>query len=241
MRTTRPHGPGPRGRLRVVLALVLLVLVAPAGAATATATDGGHHGHAARYGTTGARFWQWGLTQPAATSPLFDTTGAFCDEGQRGRTWFLAGYTGGPITRTCTVPAGTTLVFPVVNAFYGATPGDPPEQSTVAFVREQVAGLRAGAHDLRVTVDGTALPASRIRYEDSVVFSVTLPDGNVFGAPAGTVVSPTVDAGYYVTLRPLRPGAHTVRIEGAVDAAPPVGSFSVDVTYVLTVLRGHRH
>lgn len=239
MRTTRPHGPGSRWRLRAILALVLLALVAPAGAATAT--DGGHHGHDARYGTTGARFWQWGLTQPAATNPLFDTTGEFCDVGQRGHTWFLAGYTGGPITRTCTVPAGTTLVFPVVNGFYGATPGDPPEQSTEAFVREQVAGLRAGAHDLRVTVDVTVLPSSRIRYEDSVVFSVTLPEGNVFGAPAGTVVAPTVDAGYYVTLRPLRPGTHTVHIQGAVDAAAPVGSFAVDVTYLLTVQRGHRH
>lgn len=239
MRTTRPHGPGPGWRLRAVLVLVLLALVAPAGAATAT--DGGHHGHGARYGTTGARFWQWGLSQPAATNPLFDTTGEFCDVGQRGRTWFLAGYTGGPITRTCTVPRGTTLVFPVVNVFYGATPGDPPQESTVAYVREQVAGLRAGAHDLRVTVDGAALPSSRIRYEDSVVFSVTLPDGNVFGVPGGTVVSPTVDAGYYVTLRPLRPGAHTVRIQGAVDAAAPVGSFAVDVTYLLTVPRGHRH
>jgi len=223
----------------VVLTLVLVALVAPA--AAATATDGDHHGHGASLGTTGARFWQWGLTQPAATSPLFDTTGEFCDVGQRDHTWFLAGYTAGPITRTCTVPRGTTLVFPVVNAFFGATPGDPPEQSTAAYVRSQVAGLRAGAHNLRVTVDGTVLRASRIRYEDSVVFSVTLPDGNVFGAPAGTVVYPTVDAGYYVTLRPFPPGTHTIRIQGTVDTAAPVGSFSVDVTYVLTVPRGSRH
>lgn len=235
--TTRPQ-PGTRWRLGVVVALVMLALVAPSGAATANGGD--HHPPVTRLGTTGAAFWQWGLTQPAATNPLFDTTGEFCDVGQRGHVWFLAGYTGGPITRTCTIPTGRTVVFPVVNVFYGATPGDPPEQSTVAYVREQVAGLRAGAHDLAVTVDGTVLPSSRIRYEDSVVFSVTLPEGNVFGAPAGTVVHPTVDAGYYVTLRPLRPGTHTVRIQGAVDAPAPVGSFSVDVTYVLTVAPGPR-
>jgi hypothetical protein len=70
------------------------------------------------------------------------------------------------------------------------------------------------------------------------VFTVTLPAGNLFDLPAGTVVSPTVDAGYYVTLAPLRPGAHTIHIGGAVESATPPGDFSVDVTYDITVPQG---
>ncbi|MGW6130631.1 hypothetical protein ACWFNE_11470 [Cellulomonas sp. NPDC055163] len=229
----RTSHPARRWRLAAVLAAAVLALVAPAG----TSVAGDHHGHGAARGTTGAEFWQWGLTQPASSNPLLDPTGEFCDVGQTGHTWFLAGYTGGAITRTCTIPRGTWLTFPVVNAFYGATPGDAPEQSTEAYARSQVAGLEAGATGLRVTVDGTPVRSYRIRYEESVVFSVTLPADNIFGAPAGTVVSPTVDAGYYVTLRPFPPGAHTIHIEGAVESVGPPGSFAVDVTYVLTVPR----
>ena len=36
-------------------------------------------------------------------------------KGQPGGVWFLAGSFGGRVTRTCTVPAGTPLVFPLVN------------------------------------------------------------------------------------------------------------------------------
>lgn len=234
--------PGVRRRRRrtraVVVALALLVLVAPGAPAVADAHHHDTYGSSPKLGTTGAEFWQWVLTQPVETNPLLDTTGEFCDVGQTGHTWFLAGSTGGAITRTCEVPLGTRLVFPVVNAFYGATPGDPPEQSTEDYARSQVAGIREGARDLMVTVDGTPLRSSKIVYEDSVVFSVTLPEGNIFGAPAGTVVSPTVDAGYYVTLPPLPPGTHTIRIQGTVVSDDPSGSFSVDVTYVITVPQG---
>ncbi len=233
----RTPPPARRWRLPVVLALALLALLAPAGPSVA-GDDHHRQGQSAARGTTGAEFWQWALAQPASSNPLLDPTGGLCDVGQTGHAWFLAGYTGGPITRTCEVPRGTRLVFPVINAFYGATPGDAPEQSTEAYARSQVAGLKAGATDLRVTVNGTPLRSSQIRYEESVVFSVTLPADNIFGVPAGTVVSPTVDAGYYVTLHPFPPGTHTIHIEGAVESAGPPGNFAVNVMYVITVPRG---
>ena len=236
--SSRPMIVGRRSGV-VVLALLLLALMAPAAPAVA---DPAHHDEPrviTRPTSTGAEFWQWALTQPAVANPLLDTTGEFCDVGQSGHTWFLAGsISPDPITRTCAIPPGTRLTFPVVNAFYGATPGDTPQESTVEFVRSQVAGIRDGATGLRVTVDGELLRSSRIRYEESEVFTVTLPEGNLFGAPAGTVVSPTVDAGYYVTLPPLRPGTHIIRIEGSVESATPPGSLSVDVTYHITVPRG---
>lgn len=232
-------------RSPVVALALLLALIAPVGPAAADGHRADEHrgdGHrvTAQVSRTGADFWQWALTQPAATNPLVDTTGEFCAVGQRGHRWFLAGslFTPEPVTRTCEIPRGTRLTFPVVNAFYGATPGDPAEQSTVEFARSQVAGIRDGATLLRVTVDGEVLRPSRITYLESRVFSVTLPEGNLFGLPEGTVVAPMVDAGYYVTLPPLRPGTHTVHIEGVVESTAPPGSFSVDVTYRLTVTTG---
>ena len=72
-------------------------------------------------------------------------------------------------------------------------------------------------------------PVQRLHYEESVVFSVVLPAGNIFGLPAGELLDPCVDAGYYTLVPPLSVGEHTIRIQGT------NGSFSVDVTYNLTV------
>ena len=83
------------------------------------------------------------------------------------------------------------------------------------------------ASDLSVTVDGRMV--RRLTYEESEVFSVVLPAGNLFGLPEGTLLSPCVDAGYYALVRPLSVGDHTIRIQGT------FGSFSVDVTYRITV------
>ena len=69
------------------------------------------------YGEWSARWWQWVLSVPAATNPLNDTTGAQCAQGQTGKVWFLAGTFVGPVTRTCTVPQGKALFFPILNLF----------------------------------------------------------------------------------------------------------------------------
>ena len=58
--------------------------------------------------------WLQGL--PLATHPLYDGTGEQCANGQPGDAFFLAGTDiayGGSTTRSCTVPAGRPLVFPL--------------------------------------------------------------------------------------------------------------------------------
>jgi hypothetical protein len=73
------------------------------------------------YGEWSARWWQWLLSIPAATNPNSDTTGANCAQEQAGPVWFLAGTFGGSaVTRSCTVPAGKALFFPILNSIFGA-------------------------------------------------------------------------------------------------------------------------
>jgi hypothetical protein len=77
--------------------------------------------HGLSYGEWSARWWQWILSIPAETNPNLDTTGENCGEGQSGHVWYLAGsFGGGPYLRTCTVPTGTSLFFPILNAAFGA-------------------------------------------------------------------------------------------------------------------------
>jgi hypothetical protein len=62
---------------------------------------------------------------------------------------------------------------------------------------------------MHVTLDGPPLAHERVQCEESGLFSVTLPADNLFGLPAGFLLDPCVDAGYYVHLDPLEPGHHT--------------------------------
>src|SRR5437764_1352063 len=66
-------------------------------------------------------WWQFVSSIPATDNPLLDQTGADCTVGQSGSVWFLVGVsTSGRVTRTCTIPSGKILFFPVVNQFAAA-------------------------------------------------------------------------------------------------------------------------
>jgi hypothetical protein len=62
-------------------------------------------------------WWQWALSIPTTVNPQVDTTGKDAVVGQRGKVWFLAGvFAGTSAERTCSVPEGTALFFPVINS-----------------------------------------------------------------------------------------------------------------------------
>ncbi len=203
-------------RARIVLVAVATALVLGAFAATAFAQDAQPrvlpptaHPHGQSYGAWAAQWWQWALGQPVAVNPVLDETGEHCAQGQEGNVWFLAGaFTSEPVTRTCTVPTGTALFFPIINYFYCAEATDPPEQQTEEFVREQTAFLRDAVSGLSATVDGVQIRDIELRYyEESSIFSVVLPDDNVFGLPAGSVLAPCADAGFYSCSPRSHPGS----------------------------------
>lgn len=181
-----------------------------------------------RFSEWSAEWWQLMLGIPSAESPLFDGTGDKCTVGQHGPVWFLVGvFGGGAAARTCAVPEGKSLYFPIINNVFIAT--EP--QETVQFAREQVAPAIDAAKRLSVMLNGESV---RIRPERartrSIVFEVTLPNGDL-GAPKGTY-SPVVDDGYYVMLKPLPVGTHVLQFQ-AWDAN---GQILQDVTYNLTVV-----
>lgn len=195
------------------------------------------HGHS--YSEWAARWWQWALGQPAGVNPVTDTSGEFCATGQKGAVWFLAGTFGdpSPINRTCTIPTGQALFFPVIDAFYGAFLNDPPETRTAEFIRAQV---DCTVESAQVEIDGVLVNNVQ-RYflgpQKSLLFDVQLPIDNVFeltpeDAPE-LLLSPSADSGIYLFLSPLPPGVHTLHWEASQTC--PFGNFTQDVTYQLTI------
>jgi hypothetical protein len=224
-----------------LLALLLLGIVpsmAPAGVAPVFPPEARPFG--LTFSAWAARWWQWGLSQPGA-APLLDPTGAHCADGQKGPVWFLAGsFSSDAVTRNCTVPLGASLLLPVVNDGAFAFPDDPAEQKTEQFLRGQVDPPVRAATALTATVDGANVRAIKARYfEDSVLFSVTVPADNIFGLPGGTVVGPSADAGYYLMVLPLPPGRHTIHFAGTLPPASGSGPpLLIDVTDHITVRLG---
>jgi hypothetical protein len=198
--------------------------------------------HGQTYSQWSEAWWRWVLAIPSDQNPLVDQTGEDAAFGQSGNVWFLAGNTGGTSGRSVTVPLGKALFVPIFNIIYIGFPCDernlPGCEIDQAFeAANDVAGLVALTHPamdgatLVCDLDGTAVPNLAVhRVESDAIYSLTLAADNVFGYPAGPY-HPCVDAGYYVMLAPLSAGSHTLHFA----AATSDGSFSLDITYHLTV------
>jgi hypothetical protein len=155
----------------------------------------------------------------------------------QGDTWFLAGDPAGsgePVERTCSMPAGSRLFFPVVNYAWVFT---DPETDTDKQARKETQAFMTGLlsdpgfrKSMVVTVDGKEV--HRIVRGKSHFFDVQLPENNVLNSPKDPVPAGTYRAfadGFWVTLPPLSEGEHTIHWEMTSS------EFSQDVTYHLTV------
>ena len=192
-----------------------------------------------------AQWVQWALSLPNDVNPVVDTTGNFCMVGQEGSVWFLAGsFTGGTITRACTVPEGMKLFFPVINGFAFNTPapgcGQNGDLKTVdqleQFYYDNVTGFINNAHDIFATLNNNKINVQRVQ---SVPFAVFYPPGGVFGPDAcGTglplapgIYSPGITDGYWVHLENLKASATPYTLHFHAQS----GTTTQDVTYNLTV------
>ena len=176
-----------------------------------------------------ASYWQWLLSIPADSNSLLDETGEFCDVGQSGKVWFLAGVTGSgavSVTRSCSVPAGKAVFFPIINTLWISTPGDPG----VDEIREIIGRITDHATDLSCEIDGRLVQNIQQYRVASTVFAVDLPDNNIFGVAPGEY-GPNVDDGFYLLLPPLPVGPHTIHFHGSLPAL----NSTLNVTYNLTV------
>lgn len=182
------------------------------------------------YGELSARWWQWLLSIPAAKNPNLDTTGANCALGQYDDVWFLAGAFGGTVVRSCTVPAGKPIFFPIINniAF------KPSGSETLLDLRQLAAGFIDSVKTRQCFIDSTPVldPCGfRVRSPSFTVIAPAkglVPPGKL-SVPGNT--DPLVSDGYWMLLSPLDLGSHTIQF-----IATTTGGFALDVTYILTVV-----
>jgi hypothetical protein len=188
-----------------------------------------------------AKWWQQVLGLPAGDHPLTQDGPVQCDaitpaEVQEQGVWFLGGTFGNlvssfgnhePVFRSCTIPAGTALFIPVINAECSTVEGVAAEdlaacaKSTLNHVSEMSA-----------TVDGVEVSRT-IRRVQSPDFPITLPASNLLGVdPQQTVGAAD---GFWVYLPPLSRGTHVIEFGGVAPFPEFDFTFETLLRYTITV------
>ena len=200
--------------IRVLAAISTLALV---GTVTADAAE--------PYRQLQREWWQWAMSIPASINPIYDKTGNRCGLAQRGEYWFLAGSTGGKLTRDCVIPPDVKLLVPIVNNFCF-----PDATIDAATCISETDGFITsyGRADLTLKADGQPVPYSDVR--DTSEWFISIDANGMFGYKPG-VYKANIARGYWgvIDTSSWAPGTtHTVELAAS-------GAFSLAVTYRLTV------
>jgi hypothetical protein len=185
-------------------------------------------------------YYRYMMSIPASKNPILDPTGAHALTNQTGPVVFLAGSKGVSADRRITLTSDKAILFPVISVL--AKYPDPTTalrpaggQTVYDFLRKKAAAATDRATDMKVTIDGLSLLPSRDQRTPTNLFYF-VGNGSVGAAielgVTGQNQAGVVD-GYWVMLKGLSPGIHTIQFAGAI---PHLGIRS-DVTYTIEVKR----
>lgn len=195
----------------------------------------GSNPHGLSYGEWSAEWWKWLDGIPEDRNPAADKTGAFCSENQNttGPVWFLAGTWGSKEERSCTVPFGKSILVSPIEIL--CSPADTPSIKSEEEMRKCAKDDQDKVTLVRLTVDGVDVPDIKNYRFQSPLFNLTLPENNALGVPAQETQG--VSDGYFVMLKPLSKGEHSIRSTGSLAEVTVEGTqnFASDVIYHITV------
>jgi hypothetical protein len=225
--------------LSIILALVVALPMAFGQTASAAQEPSSPQGDLARLT---AEWWNWAFATTKGPGPMEGsyTGGTQCEGEYVDGVFFLAGAASNPdvpsVERTCTVPADTPILFPVVNVICSAAwPTDPqPYDECAKYYTNRTIDPPSTWYS---TLDGQDLESRRIA---SGLFQWTIASNkNPFGLKKGTFEAGS--DGLWVYLEEgLTAGEHEIVFGGTFADTPfnppDVPSFEgTKVTYHLTV------
>jgi hypothetical protein len=195
--------------------------------------------YAKTYGKTypqwSAAWWQWLLETPLEGHPSVDSPDFNIRTGQQGNVWFLAGPLG-TFTRDINIPAGKALYIGVLNAEASTLEEAPFHGDTAA---EQAAAAQDAVDhilNLYCTIDNETIAIEDYRILSPQI-SINAPTPWLFGNVGGEGTS--VGDGYFILLRPMDKGTHTIHFGGVFHFTLAEDGFDADIaldmTYHVTV------
>jgi hypothetical protein len=172
-----------------------------------------------------SKWTNWLVAEPIATNPAFDPDGRFCDRNQDGKVWFLASTFEGIADRTCEIPAGKAIFLSLGGAFVSFAPDFPAAGDPCLQMATPLERVRCDVNNdvpvapnvsFQVVLDGDPV-------EDLFAFRAqSQPGGFTLRVPNPSFLtdlgitpgnrSTAVGDGYFLFLKPLRPGEHTLTL-----------------------------
>ena len=237
----------------VAISVILALVVAAPIASGQSSSQGKNLGKGQNLGKLTGDWWNWAVsTRPSPLNGGDPCGGNFVDG-----VFFLGGsFTIDPVTRTCTVPANTPILFPVVNYACGAAPTIPvvdenghpvlDENGNPTFTGDPKPYNKCSQdlidyfvlHSTNVFATLNGEQPLEIQRLESGPFTLTVPSNGqdppsdyVPTVPPGSYKSAA--SGYWVFLpQGLEPGTYTLHWGGTFAN----GGFTQDITYILTVV-----
>jgi hypothetical protein len=186
-------------------------------------------------------WWAYMFSYDCDEFPIFDEDGSNAVPSTNGPVIFLPGNFGGETERTITVPHGKALLFPIVNTIWVYHPCYQIPEEDAAFANGTLEELFLSQINpvlddatLSVTLNGYSFTnLSQYRFTSGFYNFVPNPDlTNCFGDPCLAETDLMwLTAGYWIMLKPLQYGQHTLNFSGGF----PAFGFELDVTYNITV------
>lgn len=179
-------------------------------------------------------WWKWAESIPKPSNPILAPSGRYdASIGQSGDVWFLAGtFNTIGVVRTVEIPAGKALFIPIFNVV--AFKDDTPDFNTKEQRRKA-----AEAYIDQVTVHKVKLDDKKLdnyRVESKPFEFTNFPTDDYLGLSSLTLQRPipAVSDGYWIMLKPLPVGKHTIIIDGKAEF-PDGSKVETQVTYNIKI------
>ena len=207
------------------LSAVAVIWLMVAAAASAEVVEPGQKFFGKSYQELAGEWTNWLAAEPIATNPALDPDGRFCDRNQEGKVWFLASTFGGVVDRTCEVPAGKAIFLSLGGVFVSFSPEFPAAGDPCLQMATDLEKVRCDVNNdvpvapsisFAVTIDGVPVEdlfAFRAQSQPGG-FTLRVPDPSLLtdlGFASGNR-TPAVADGYFLFLKPLEPGEHTLNL-----------------------------
>ena len=195
------------------------------------------------YNEWAAKWWQWYVSVPKTSSPNYldypgHTSNQTCSVLQDPDSPVFFLFT--PLVeekvaeRTCTVPSGKAIFIPIVSSEMDT--GDPSltDNSTKGLVDTATEGNNNAL--ISVKLDGATLEFNHDQKNRILTqpFKITLPEHNLWEEKEKPGIYNGIAEGYYLFLKPLAIGNHTLYYEAGTGEPNPT-QYAQTVTYHLTV------
>ncbi len=197
------------------------------------------------YGEWEVAWWQSVLTIGFSTNPLAGNSSDCFVGPTSGPVLFLAGSAGsGPVVHNCTTPAGKAIFVPIINIECSTAEVSTAWDGSTAQKARQCASEWADGIEIstmKATIDNQKvfnLGGYRVQ---TPYFYFMQPQGDPYlgfdGYPdplGGWTYGYSVSDGYWLMIKPLSKGLHTIHLQAKFTSGPGAG-FGQDLTFNITV------